>query len=186
MQLTRFTDLGLRIVMRLAVLDPGDAVSTQHVAQQMAVSYAHTTKVVTRLSELGVVHARRGRGGGLTLTDAGRDVTVGWLVRRLEGNGEVVTCEGENPCPLRGACRLRHLLRDAQEAFFRSLDDHTVASLAHSPTGPVLLSLARPMPRDPDDVAPAPADIAAPSARAPRTRDARRTAPTAPTPPQSP
>jgi Rrf2 family transcriptional regulator, nitric oxide-sensitive transcriptional repressor len=149
----------------------------------MAVSYAHTTKVVTRLSELGVVHARRGRGGGLTLTDAGRDVTVGWLVRRLEGPGEVVTCEGENPCPLRGACRLRHLLRDAQEAFFRSLDDHTVASLADSPTGPVLLSLARPASPVgplPDDVAPDRTGVVAPARRA--SGDVPRD----PTPPQSP
>lgn len=144
MQLTQFTDLGLRIVMRLSVVDPDETASTQQVAEQMAVSYTHATKVVTRLAELGVVHARRGRSGGLTLTDAGRTVSVGWLVRRLEGTGEVVTCEGPTPCPLRTACRLRHLLRDAQEAFFRSLDDHTVASLAEPPTGPVLLTLTRP------------------------------------------
>ncbi|RXR25827.1 Rrf2 family transcriptional regulator [Oerskovia turbata] len=144
MQLTQFTDLGLRIVMRLSVVAPDEPASTRQVAEQMAVSYTHATKVVTRLAELGVVHARRGRTGGLTLTDAGRTVTVGWLVRRLEGDGEVVTCEGPAPCPLRTACRLRHLLRDAQEAFYRSLDDHTVASLAEPPTGPVLLTLTRP------------------------------------------
>ena len=68
MQLTQFTDLGLRIVMRLATETPGQdaaAPSTRSIAEQLAVSYTHATKVVARLSDLGVVTTRRGRGGGL-------------------------------------------------------------------------------------------------------------------------
>jgi Rrf2 family nitric oxide-sensitive transcriptional repressor len=52
-----------------------------------------------------------------------------------------VGCEDDPPCPLRAACRLRSALRQAQEAFFASLDGVTVASLVDAPTGPVLLSL---------------------------------------------
>ena len=46
MQLTQFTDLGLRVVMRLAVLDADASPSTRDVAQQLNVSYSHATKVV--------------------------------------------------------------------------------------------------------------------------------------------
>ncbi|MFD0142625.1 MULTISPECIES: RrF2 family transcriptional regulator [unclassified Streptomyces] len=144
MRLTKFTDLALRAVMRLAVPGtPGQesAVTTREVAEVMAVPYAHMAKVVTRLQHLGVVEARRGRGGGLTLTETGRRASVGWLVRTLEGEEEVVECEGETPCPLRAACRLRGALRHAQEAFYASLDPLTVADLVESPTGPVLVSL---------------------------------------------
>lgn len=64
MQLTQFTDLGLRVVMHLAA-SPADSVPrTKLVAEQLHLSYAHTTKVVARLSELGIVTTRRGRGGG--------------------------------------------------------------------------------------------------------------------------
>lgn len=108
----------------------------------MAVPYAHMAKVVTRLQHLGVIEARRGRGGGLALTETGRSASVGWLVRTLEGEEEVVACEGETPCPLRAACRLRGALRQAQEAFYRTLDPLTVADLVESPTGPVLVSLS--------------------------------------------
>ncbi|MGW2205946.1 RrF2 family transcriptional regulator [Streptomyces sp. NPDC001774] len=144
MRLTKFTDLALRAVMRLAVPGtPGQesAVTTREVAEVMAVPYAHMAKVVTRLQHLGIVEARRGRGGGLTLTETGRRASVGWLVRTLEGEDEVVECEGETPCPLRAACRLRGALRHAQEAFYASLDPLTVADLVESPTGPVLVSL---------------------------------------------
>jgi len=143
-QLNGFTDLALRIVMRLAVLDEEEATSTAVMADQLRVSHAHAAKVVTALQKLGVVETRRGRSGGLRLAPGGRSTSIGALVRELEGHREVVECEGSNPCPLRGACRLRAALRQAQEAFFASLDPLTVADVAASPTGPVLLALGRP------------------------------------------
>ncbi|MFF3326002.1 nitric oxide-sensing transcriptional repressor NsrR [Streptomyces sp. NPDC002889] len=142
MRLTKFTDLALRAVMRLAVAEQGESLTTREVAEVMHVPYAHMAKTVARLQHLGVVEARRGRGGGLGLTGLGRGASVGWIVRELEGEGEVAACEGDVPCPLRGACRLRRALRDAQEAFYATLDPLTVTDLVASPTGPVLVGLA--------------------------------------------
>jgi Rrf2 family transcriptional regulator, nitric oxide-sensitive transcriptional repressor len=141
-RLTKSTDIALRIVMRLAVAGSANP-TTREVAAVMDVQYTHAAKVVAQLQHLGVVEARRGRGGGLTLTDAGRTGSIGHLVRRLEGVGDVVDCEGDVPCPLAGACRLRRALRQAQEAFYASLDPLSVEDLVADPTGPVLLSLGR-------------------------------------------
>ncbi|MEV4432441.1 Rrf2 family transcriptional regulator [Streptomyces sp. NPDC049585] len=141
MRLTKSTDIALRIAMRLAVARDDEAPTTREVAAAIDVPYTHAAKVVSRLQHLGVVEARRGRGGGLTLTTAGRLGSVGRLVRELEGTGDVVGCEDEPPCPLRGACRLRGALRAAQEAFFAALDPITVEELTGPPTGPVLLTL---------------------------------------------
>ncbi|MET9415738.1 Rrf2 family transcriptional regulator [Streptomyces klenkii] len=140
MRLTKSTDIALRIAMRLAVTGD-DNPTTREVAEAVGVPYTHAAKVVSRLQHLGVVEARRGRGGGLTLTTAGRTGSVGRLVRELEGAGDVVGCEDDPPCPLRAACRLRGALRNAQEAFFAALDPITVEELTGPPTGPVLLSL---------------------------------------------
>ncbi|WP_037573785.1 RrF2 family transcriptional regulator [Phaeacidiphilus oryzae] len=141
MRLTKGTDIALRIAMRLAVLDAPETVTTEQVAEAVGVPYSHAAKVVARLRRLGVVEATRGRGGGLVLTRAGRTVAIGSLVRELEGEGDVVGCEGEDPCPLRAACRLRAELRKAQEAFYASLDAVTLADLVEGPAGPVLLGL---------------------------------------------
>lgn len=141
-RLTKFTDLALRAVMRLAVSEQAGPSTTREVAEAMDVPAAHLAKAITRLQHLGVLEARRGRGGGLALTDLGRHASVGWLVRQLEGEDEVVACEGDPPCPLRGACRLRGALRAAQEAFYATLDPLTVNDLVASPTGPVLVGLA--------------------------------------------
>ncbi len=143
MQLTQFTDVGLRIVMRLVAAPEGERPGSRAVADDLAVSYAHAAKVVARLSELGVVDARRGRGGGLAITELGRTASVGWLARRLEGEDEVVDCDGARgrPCPLRAGCALRGALRQAQEAFFTSLDSLIVADLAAPSARPTLLAL---------------------------------------------
>ncbi|WP_329207520.1 Rrf2 family transcriptional regulator [Streptomyces sp. NBC_00683] len=149
MRLTRFTDVALRVLMRLAVATGDeDPPTTREVAATMQVPYTHAAKVVARLQHLGLVDARRGRGGGLTLTGAGRSASVGALVRQLEGPGEVVECEGATPCPLRSACRLRSALRAAEEAFYASLDPIAVTDLVSSPTGPLLIGISgsRPAP----------------------------------------
>ena len=143
--MTAFTDISLRIVMRLAVVDGDELLTTRAVAGALAVPYAHAAKAVARLSELELVEARRGRGGGLQLTAAGRVATVGSIVRHLEGGQEVAACEDSAlPCPLRAACRLRGALRQAQEAFYASLDTVTVAALVAGSAEAILLGLTAP------------------------------------------
>lgn len=148
MQLTRFTDIGLRVVMRL-VTDETDSLTSRRLADELEVPYTHVAKVVGRLGELGVVHSRRGRTGGVTITELGRHARVGWLALQLEGSGEVVDCDGATPCPLRNACRLRGALARARTAFFDALDGYTIEDLVADPTGPVLLSLTLPEPSAP-------------------------------------
>lgn len=142
MRLTRFTDVALRVLMRLAVAENEGPPTTREVAATMEVPYSHVAKVVARLQHLGLVEARRGRGGGLTLAAGARSASVGELVRELEDPGDVVDCEGTTPCPLRSACRLRAALREATEAFHATLDPLTVNDLVASPTGPLLISIS--------------------------------------------
>ncbi|WP_026122776.1 RrF2 family transcriptional regulator [Nocardiopsis halotolerans] len=141
MRLTAFTDVSLRLVMRLAVAEEGELLTTRAVAGMLSVPYTHMAKAVARLSDMGLVEARRGRNGGLLLTEKGRWASVGSIVRELEGGGDLVGCEDDPPCPLREACRLRGALREAREAFYTSLDGVTVESLVAPPTRDTLTLL---------------------------------------------
>ncbi|MFF3497720.1 RrF2 family transcriptional regulator [Streptomyces sp. NPDC003247] len=143
MRLLRSTDLALRVLMRLAVAGETTP-TTRDVAAAMEVPYTHAAKVVAELQHMGLLEARRGRGGGLALTEKGRTASVGTVVRAFEGDGDVVDCEGgAAPCPLSSGCRLRGALRRAQEAFFASLDPLTIADMIAEPTGPLLLGIPR-------------------------------------------
>ncbi|SEL03161.1 RrF2 family transcriptional regulator [Streptacidiphilus jiangxiensis] len=144
MHLMKSTDLALRLLMRLAVESGGTAPTTREVAAALGAAYTHMAKVVARLQHLGLVEARRGRGGGLELTVAGRAASVGAVVRTFEGTGDLAACVGdEESCPLNAACRLRGALRQAQEAFYASLDGVSVTDVVAAPTGPLLLAISK-------------------------------------------
>lgn len=145
MQLSRFTDLGLRAMMRLAVSSGvEERVTAKLIARQVNASEHYVAKAVTKLSELGLVASQRGRAGGIFLTDAGRTATVGQIVRGLEGAAEVVDCVGEHPCPMAGACRLRRILAEAQESFYRELDRYPLSDLVDQRTQQLLHLSASP------------------------------------------
>lgn len=142
MNISRHSDLALRTLMLLAVGDhDGERMTAGVIATSVNASPSHIAKIVSRLVDLGVVVSRRGRGGGLRITDEGRHQPVGTLLRELEGPGEVVECEGDQPCPLAGNCRLRRAFGEAREAFFATLDPLTVDDIVRSPTRQVLLTL---------------------------------------------
>ncbi|HHX84416.1 MAG TPA: Rrf2 family transcriptional regulator [Actinomycetales bacterium] len=142
MNISRHSDLALRTLMLLAVgEDRGDRMTAAIIATSVNASASHVAKIVSRLVELDLIASRRGRGGGLAITDAGRAASVGALLRELEGPGEVIECEGDQPCPLARNCRLRHAFVEAREAFFATLDPLTVADVVRSPTRQVILSL---------------------------------------------
>ncbi|MCJ9710841.1 Rrf2 family transcriptional regulator, partial [Bordetella hinzii] len=68
MQLTRFTDFGLRVLMYLTQCRERDKpVTIPEIAERFAISRNHLVKVVHFMSQQGWVAATRGKGGGLAL-----------------------------------------------------------------------------------------------------------------------
>ena len=67
MQITRFTDLGLRVLMYLSMgaRDAAGRATITELAERLAVSRNHLVKVVHRLAQLELVATTRGKGGGM-------------------------------------------------------------------------------------------------------------------------
>lgn len=132
MRLNLHTDFSLRVLMALAVMPPVEQITTQALAQQFGVSGHHLQKVVQTLRRLELVETTQGRGGGLRLAKAARSIRLGALVRSLESSGELVDCSN-GPCPLMRGCILKGILNQAEEVFFRHLDEHTLADTVAPP-----------------------------------------------------
>ena len=131
MQLDKFTDYALRVLVTLAVRAP-ERVSASAIAQIYALSEHHLAKVASELARGGFVVSERGRGGGLTLARPASQITVGAVVRSLKGDDPVVECFGTNKsCRILPVCGLRTPLAAAQEAFFASLDQTTLEDVIH-------------------------------------------------------
>src|SRR4051794_4907145 len=84
MQLTRFTDLGLRVLMYLTQPERVDAVTNAEIADQFAVPHNHVIKVVHKLGKLGWIRTQRGRGGGIVLGVSAATLRLGDVLRGLE------------------------------------------------------------------------------------------------------
>lgn len=129
MRVTRYTDYSLRVLMYVAL--KGDELSTiAEIAEAYNISKNHLMKVVNQLANKGYLHAVRGKNGGMRLGYAPEKINIGKLVRDTEQDLELVECFGKNnECVITPACELKHVLAQALEAFFSSLDSYTLADL---------------------------------------------------------
>ena len=130
MQLTRYSDYSLRVLMYLA-LDPERLVTIEEIAQSYGISKAHLMKVVHQLGLRGYVDTVRGRGGGLRLGRRPEEIRVGEVVRSTEENMALVECfePASSQCAIEPACGLRSVLHEALAAFLGVLDRYTLADL---------------------------------------------------------
>lgn len=140
MQLAKFTDYALRVLMHLAVAEDY-TLTTRQIADIHDAKFNHMAKVTQWLSREGYVASRRGRAGGLRLARAPEDINVGRVVRELESPFALVEClkADGGACALSPGCGLTSTLRTAQEAFFQVLDQQTLAQLTPRDSGVSLL-----------------------------------------------
>ncbi|WP_028023441.1 nitric oxide-sensing transcriptional repressor NsrR [Enterovibrio calviensis] len=124
MQLTSFTDYGLRALMYLAMLPPEELTSITVVTEKYGVSRHHMVKIIHRMSQVGYVEAVRGKNGGIRLGRPAKSIVIGEVIRALEPLS-IVNCGGD-ACHITPACRLKSAIADALEAFLAEMDKHTL------------------------------------------------------------
>lgn len=127
MQLTSFTDYGLRALIYMASLPEGRMTSISEVTEVYGVSRNHMVKIINQLSRAGFVTAIRGKNGGIRPGKAAKDIGIGDVVRELEPL-TLVNCSSEF-CHITPACRLKQALSKAVQSFLTELDNYTLADL---------------------------------------------------------
>jgi Rrf2 family nitric oxide-sensitive transcriptional repressor len=142
MQLTRFTDFGLRMLMYLSKHDRSTPITIAEIAGQFEVPHNHLIKVANRLGKLGLVKALRGRNGGLVLALPAADIRLGDALRGLEGDTPLVNCE-EPPCALGGNCLLSGALLSGLGAFYARMNEYTLADVSSGRTATAIVTMHR-------------------------------------------
>ena len=133
MRLTEYTDYTLRVLMYCAS-NRDRLITIAELAEQHAVSKNHLMKIVNDLARQGVLETTRGRGGGLRLLLNPAEIRVGDIVRTCETDFRLVECfdSSTNTCTLTPTCRLKGVLNEALQAYFKALDAATLDDI----TGP--------------------------------------------------
>ena len=143
MYITRYTDYSLRVLMYAAL--KGDDISTiGEIAESYAISKNHLMKVVQQLNAKGYLIAQRGKNGGLRLNGPAENINIGNLVRDTEQDLALVACFTDSTsCTITPACHLRTVFSEVLEAFFKVLDQYTLADLLPEKNKPALINLLR-------------------------------------------
>ncbi|WP_413535829.1 nitric oxide-sensing transcriptional repressor NsrR [Rahnella inusitata] len=139
MQLTSFTDYGLRALIYMASLPDDQMTNISQVTEVYSVSRNHMVKIINQLSRAGLVTAVRGKNGGIKLGKPAQTIRIGDVVRELEPLS-LVNCDSDF-CHITPACRLKHVLHTAVEHFLDELNQYTLADMVkdNSPLYKLLL-----------------------------------------------
>ncbi len=129
MRLTTMTDYAMRLLMYVAQR-PERLCTISEVAQAYGISEAHLMKVTHRLSLQGWLKTLRGKGGGMSLAAAPKDINLGAVVRSIEPDFYLVDClTGDANCNLMGNCKLSGIMSGALQSLMQYLDGYTLADL---------------------------------------------------------
>ena len=140
-------EYALRAVVHLADKAPA-ARTTDQIAEATRVPKAYLSKVLQGLCRGGIVHSKRGLGGGMVLTKTPAELTILEVVDAVEPVGRIRECplglaaHGVRLCPLHR--RLDNALAAVEDAFRKT----TLAEILTEPTdspplceGPARISL---------------------------------------------
>jgi Rrf2 family cysteine metabolism transcriptional repressor len=127
-------EYGVRAMFDLALHYGAGPVSLKTVAERQMVSENYLEQLMAELRKAGLVKSKRGAQGGYELADAPENVSIGEIIRVLEGPITPLDCldsqTGTGPyCGAPDRCVLRNLWKELQDSMTQVLDSTTLEDL---------------------------------------------------------
>lgn len=137
MRLTMYTDYSLRVLLYVGVKGKDKLSTVQEISDAYNISKNHLTKVTHELGKMGLIETIRGRGGGIRLKLSPSEINIGETVRKAEDDFHLVECFNcaINQCVITPVCRLKGVLHEALDAYFKVLDSYTLADFVQNNEG---------------------------------------------------
>jgi Rrf2 family protein len=140
LRFTKRADYGLMAIHYIAVNDGFGAVSAKRIAEEFTIPPELMAKILQRLAKQGLIVSSNGPKGGYVLARRPTEITVGQVVRALEGPINIVSCLEDADCPQMEKCNLRRPVQKIQAAITQVLDTMSLAELTSADV-PELLSI---------------------------------------------
>ena len=131
---------GLRAMADLAaVCEEGKCVNLKSIAERQGISEHYLEQLVLPLKKAGIVESVRGAQGGYRLSRCASAITVGDILRALEGSLAPVDCiaEGEGSCGNAGCqnCVTKQVWGQIFNSLNNVVDSISLADLVKNPSG---------------------------------------------------
>jgi Rrf2 family transcriptional regulator, cysteine metabolism repressor len=132
LNLSQKCQYAVRAILELSKRFGQGAVSAAEIAASQAIPQRFLEIILNELKPTELVDSRRGVQGGYYLTVDPKNITVGRIIRLVEGPLDPVRCTGDKEsttCPLKENCSLIHLWNQAKEAVEKVYDSTTFQCL---------------------------------------------------------
>lgn len=131
LRFTKRADYGLMAIHYIAVQEALEPVSAKRIAEQFHIPAELLAKILQRLAKRGLIVSQNGPKGGYVLTRRPIDISVGEVVRALEGPISIVSCLDHGGCPQELRCNLKRPVQKLQTAISHLLDSMSLAELSN-------------------------------------------------------
>jgi Rrf2 family protein len=141
LRFTKRADYGLMAIHYIAIHDDLGAVSAKRIAEEFAIPQELLAKILQRLAKQRLIVSHSGPRGGYVLARGPAEITLGEVIRALEGPIHIVSClDSASDCPQMERCSLRRPVKKIQAAITQLLDTMSLAELT-SDDVPEILSI---------------------------------------------
>ena len=131
MVLTMAGGYGIYGVLYLAKQPKGKIVSLSEVSRSEGIPEKFLAKIFQSLARVGLLVSHRGARGGFSLARPADQISVKELMEAIQGPICFSKCLSDlEDCEKKDVCRLREVLKEAQEHTVKLLDERTLADLA--------------------------------------------------------
>ena len=132
MFLTQRNQYALRAIVELARRVGTGPVKVSEIAKAQAIPLRFLEVILGQLKGSGLVDAKRGYYGGYFLLRQPEDITVGSVIRFLQGEPDLKECQScisKMQCPFEKDCAFASLWTRVNEAVFNIFDETTIKDL---------------------------------------------------------
>jgi Rrf2 family protein len=138
MRLSRRSEYGLRALTDLVRHTDGGPVALATLAERERLPAKFLEQIMASLKHAGIVRTTLGAHGGYTIAVDPTTISIGRVVRLLDGALAPVSCVSLRyyepcSCPDEATCPLRDTMLDVRDAILDILDRETLADLAARP-----------------------------------------------------
>lgn len=124
---------GLRAVVDLALNSEDEAVALSSIAERQGISISYLEQLIAKLKKAGIVNSIRGAQGGYVLAKKPEEISVGDILRALEGDLNPVDCaeiEGSsNTCVGANSCVTKYVWMRISDSINNTVDTMLLSEL---------------------------------------------------------
>ena len=124
---------GLRAVVDLALHSDEDTVALSSIAERESISISYLEQLIAKLKKAGIVNSVRGAQGGYMLAKPADQISVGDILRALEGSLNPVECSevfgGESSCSGADLCVTKYVWKRISDSINDAVDHILLSEL---------------------------------------------------------